>query len=104
MQPQEPSLWFPLWFDVDIVKEYKQQYIAYKSETNFVNIRPSKNELTIAFNIPFDKIKDEKGLCKNYTGIGNFANNDVLLKADENVDLDYVIDLAMQALIYQLEG
>ena len=34
----------------------------------------------------------------------NFANNDVLLKADENVDLDYVIDLAMQALIYQLEG
>lgn len=93
-----------LTLDVDIVKEYKQQYIAYKSETNFVNIRPSKNELTIAFNIPFDKIKDEKGLCKNYTGIGNFANNDVLLKADENVDLDYVIDLAMQALIYQLEG
>ncbi len=93
-----------LTIDVDIVKEYKQQYIAYKSETNFVNIRPSKNELTIAFNIPFDKIKDEKGLCKNYTGIGNFANNDVLLKADENVDLDYVIDLAMQTLIYQLEG
>ena len=90
--------------DVDITKEYKQQYIAYKSDTNFVNIRPSKNELTIAFNIPFDKIKDEKGLCKDYTGVGSFANNDVLLKVDENVKLDYVIDLAMQALIYQIDG
>jgi predicted transport protein len=29
----------------DIYKEYKQQYIAYKVETNFVNIKISKNEL-----------------------------------------------------------
>lgn len=90
--------------DVDVVREYKQQYIAYKSETNFVNIRPSKNELAIAFNIPFDKIKDEKGLCKDYTGVGSFANNDVILQVDESVNLDYVIDLAMQALIYQIDG
>ncbi len=90
--------------DVDITKEYKQQYIAYKSETNFVNIRPSRNELTIAFNIPFDKIKDEKGLCNDYTGRGSFANNDVILKIDENINMDYVIDLAMQALMYQING
>lgn len=90
--------------DSDVVREYKKYYIAYKSDTNFVNIKPSKNELTVSFNIPFDKITDEKGLCMNYTGIGNFASNDVLLKVDENTNINYVIDLALQALNYQFEN
>lgn len=88
--------------DDSIVREYKKCYIAYKSDTNFVNIKPSKNELTISFNIPFEKIKDKKGLCMDYTGIGNFASNDVLLKVNESTDLNYVMHLAMQALDYQL--
>ena len=88
--------------DDSIVREYKKCYIAYKSDTNFVNIKPSKNELTISFNIPFEKIKDKKGLCMDYTGIGNFASNDVLLKVNEITDLNYVMHLAMQALDYQL--
>lgn len=87
--------------DVGVFKEYKKYYIAYKSETNFVNIKPSKNELTVAFNIPYDKIIDVKGLCKNYTGIGNFASNDVLIKVDKSTDLGYITNLAMQALNYQ---
>lgn len=88
--------------DVDIIREYKKYYIAYKSETNFVNIKPSKNELTLAFNIPFEKIEDDKGLCMNYTGVGNFASNDVLLKVDATCDMGYIINLATQALNYQL--
>lgn len=88
--------------DVDIVKEYKKYYIAYKSDTNFVNIKPSKNELTIAFNIPFDKIIDDEGLCVNYTGIGNFASNDVLLKIDKASHVNHAINLASQSLNYQL--
>jgi uncharacterized protein with ParB-like and HNH nuclease domain/predicted transport protein len=90
--------------DAGIVKEYKKFYIAYKSDTNFVNIKPSKNELTISFNIPYDKINDDKGLCMNYTGIGNFASNDVLLKIDETSDMSYVVNLATQALNYQLDS
>ncbi|MEL7647297.1 MAG: DUF262 and DUF1524 domain-containing protein [Sedimentibacter sp.] len=87
--------------DTYIFKEYKKHYIAYKNETNFVNIKPSRDELTVAFNIPFENIKDDKGLCLNYTGIGNFASNDVLLKVDETSDLSYVINIAKQALNYQ---
>lgn len=87
--------------DVDIFREFKKYYIAYKSETNFVNIKPSKNELTVSFNMHFDKMVDEKGLCMDYTGIGNFASNNALLKVDKTSDLNYVINLAMQALNYQ---
>lgn len=87
--------------DVGVFREYKKYYIAYKSDTNFVNIKPSKNELTIAFNIPYDRIIDEKGMCMNYTGIGNFASNDVLIKINKSSDVGYVINLAMQALNYQ---
>ncbi len=87
--------------DIGLMKEYKKYYIAYKYETSFANIKPSKSELTIAFNIPFDKINDEKGLCMNYTGIGNFASNDVLLKVDESSEINYVVYLAKQVLDYQ---
>lgn len=89
--------------DVEVIKEYKKFYIAYKLDTNFVNIKPSKNELTVAFNIPYDVIVDEKGLCMNYTGIGNFASNEVLLKVDNDTDVNYIIELAKQALDYQLK-
>lgn len=90
--------------DVEVVKEFKKVYIAYKLDTNFVNIKPSKNELIFAFNIPYDMIIDEKGLCKNYVGVGNFASNEVLLKVDNETDINYVTDLATQALSYQLKN
>lgn len=89
--------------DSGIRKEYKQQYIAYKVDTNFVNIKVSKNELTVGLNIPFEEIHDPKGMCRDTTNTGNFANNDVLFKVAAGTDINDVIELAMQALVYQLE-
>ena len=90
--------------DSGISKEYKKRYIAYKVDTNFVTIKVSKNELTIGLNIPFYVINDPNKMCRDTTNTGNFANNDVLFKVSTDTDLDYVIDLSMQALIYQIEN
>lgn len=90
--------------DSGIKKEYKQQYIAYKMDSNFVNIKISKSELTAGLNIPFEEIEDSLGICRNTTNVGNFANNPVLFKINTEITINYVIDLIEQALKYQLEG
>lgn len=88
--------------DTGIRKEFRQQYIAYKLESNFVNIKPSKSELTVGLNIPFDEISDDKGICRDTTNIGNFANNPVLFKVRELYEVEYAIKLINQSLLYQL--
>lgn len=89
--------------DSGIKKEYKQQYIAYKMDSNFVNIKISKSELTAGLNIPFEEIEDWLGICRNTTNIGNFANNPVLFKINTDITINYVMSLIEQALKYQLE-
>jgi predicted transport protein len=55
------------------------------------------------FNIPFETIHDAKGICRDTTNTGNFSNNDVLFKLTIDTDINYVMELAMQAPVYQLE-
>ncbi len=88
--------------DSGIRKEYKQQYIAYKMESNFVNIKPSKVELTVGLNIPFEEINDTLGICRDATNVGSFANNPVLIKINSLNNVDYIMELMEQALNYQL--
>jgi len=88
--------------DAGIRKEYKQQYIAYKVESNFTNIKLSKNELTIGLNIPFDSIDDPLGICRDTTSVGNFGNNDVLFKVTIDSDTNDVLDLVTQAIMLQI--
>lgn len=90
--------------DSGIRKEYKQQYVAYKVDTNFVNIKISKNKLTVGLNIPYDIINDPQGISEDKTNIGNFANNDVLLNISADTDINYVMELTVQALAYQMEN
>lgn len=89
--------------DAGIRKEYKQQYIAYKVDTNFVNIRISKSELTLALNLPFDGIDDTKKICRDTTNTGNFANNSILFKVSLHKEIDYAMHLIIQSLKYQIE-
>lgn len=90
--------------DSGIRKEYKQQYIAYKMDSNFVNIKHSKSELTIGLNIPFDEIDDPMGICRDTTNVGNFANNPVLFKINEEININYAMELIAQSLKYQLDN
>lgn len=101
---------YEIYFDIDkkilnldsgIEKKYNQQYIAYKIENSFANIRISKSQLTIGLNIPFDIIKDDMGECSDTTNVGNFANVPVLFKLDEKNKIDYAMKLIEQALKYQ---
>lgn len=88
--------------DAGIKKEFKQQYIAYKVDSNFVNVKVSKNELTVGLNMPYDDVFDPEDICRDTTNTGNFANNDILFKVTSNTKIGYVMDLVVQSLNYQI--
>lgn len=90
-------------FDLEYVnKDFNKHYIAYKvNNNNFANIKPAKNHITIALNIPFEDINDPECQCMDYRGKGNFASCEILINIDENTDIDKVNDLILQSYDYQ---
>lgn len=90
--------------DSTVRVEFKKLYIAFKAQTNFVDIVPQKKRLRLSLNIDFEKIKDPKGLCKNVSGLGRWGNGDVEVGLYDLGDLDEVMDLIGQAFSDQMEG
>ncbi len=85
-----------------VSKDFNKHYIAYKvNNNNFANIKPGKNHITIALNIPFKDINDPESQCMDYRDKGNFASCEVLINVDENTDIDKVNDLILQSYTYQ---
>ena len=90
--------------DSSVRVEFKKLYIAFKSQTNFVDIVPQKKRLRLSLNMEFDKIKDPKGMCKDVSGLGRWGNGDVEVGLDNLKDLDYVMELIQQAFELQVEA
>ena len=90
--------------DSSVRVEFKKLYIAFKSQTNFVDVVPQKKRLPLSLNMEFDKIKDPKGICKDVSGLGRWGNGDVEVGLDNLNDLDYVMELIQQAFELQVEA
>lgn len=90
--------------DATVRVEFKKLYIAFKAQTNFVDIVPQKKRLILALNTQFDKIKDPKGLCKDVAGLGRWGNGDAEASLEDASQLDYVMDLIEQAFEEQIES
>jgi predicted transport protein len=76
--------------------------VAYKAETNFVDVVPQAKQLRLSLNIGFAEVSDPKGLCKDVTGLGRWGNGDVEVRISSSAELPYVIGLVRQALEKQL--
>ncbi|MEQ1557837.1 MAG: DUF262 and DUF1524 domain-containing protein [Methyloglobulus sp.] len=89
--------------DSSVTEEFKKLYIAYKSETNFVDIVPQKSKLRLSLNMEFPEVIDPKGLCKDVSGLGRWGNGDVEVGLSKLHELDDVIELIQQAFDKQVE-
>lgn len=85
-------------------EEFLKLYVAYKAETNFVDVIPKQKRLRLTLNMPFAELNDPKGLCKNVTGLGRWGNGDVQVSFSTSSDLPYIIGLVRQSLKRQLGG
>lgn len=91
--------------DSSVKEEYKKLYIAFKSETNFVDIVPQKARLRLSLNMDFADILDPENWCKDVSGLGRWGNGDVEVSFNNINQLDYIMSLIQQAFDIQfVEG
>lgn len=88
--------------DPCISEDFLKLYVAYKAETNFVDVVPQAKRLRLSLNIPFPEINDPRGVCKDITGLGRWGNGDVDVGLSSLDELPYVMGLVRQALEKQL--
>ena len=88
--------------DPCVSEEFLKLYVAFKAETNFVDVVPQAKRLRLALNMRFNEVNDPKGLCKDVTDIGRWGNGDVEIGLSNMEELPYVIGLVRQSLDLQL--
>lgn len=88
--------------DPCVSEEFLKLYVAFKAETNFVDVVPLAKRLRLTLNMRFAEVNDPKGLCKDVTNKGRWGNGDVEIDVSNLDDLPYVIGLVRQSLELQL--
>lgn len=90
--------------DPCVSEEFLKLYVAYKAETNFVDVVPQAKRLLLAINMPFHEIDDPKGICRDVTNLGRWGNGDVTVGIASKEDLPYVMGLVRQSFDRQMGG
>lgn len=86
----------------DVKREFKKLYVAYKLDTNFVDIVFQKQRLRISVNMKFSEVIDPNGICRDITGLGRWGNGDVELYMEHTSDIDQIMDIVEQS--YRLQA
>lgn len=84
-----------------ITRVLNNDYIAYKVDTNFVDIELQKSRLHIWVNMRFNEVADPKGICRDVSGIGHIGNGEVELFYDFTTSIDDVMAIVEQSFRLQ---
>lgn len=87
-----------------VTEEFLKLYVAYKAETNFVDLVPQAKRLRLSLNIPFVDVNDPQGMCKDVTNLGRWGNGDVEIGLKTLDEIPYVMSLVRQAFERQMDG
>ncbi len=88
--------------DPTVTEEFLKLYVAYKAETNFVDVVPQAKRLRLALNMEFHEVHDPQGMCRDVTDVGRWGNGDVEVGLSSPDELPYVIGLIRQAFERQM--
>lgn len=88
--------------DACVTEEFLKLYVAYKAETNFVDVVPQAKRLRLSLNMAFPEISDPKGICKDVSGLGRWGNGDVEVGLTSLEELPYVMGLVRQSFEKQM--
>lgn len=88
--------------DPCVTEEFLKLYVAYKAETNFVDVVPQAKRLRLSLNMPFADINDPKEYCKDVTGLGRWGNGNVEVHLSSIDEMAYVIGLVRQSFERQM--
>jgi predicted transport protein len=88
--------------DPCVSEEFLKLYVAYKAETNFVDVVPQAKRLRLALNMAFSDLNDPKGICVDVTNRGRWGNGDVEVGLASLDELPYVMSLVRQSFEQQM--
>ena len=88
--------------DPCVTEEFLKLYVAYKAETNFVDVIPQAKRLVLVMNTKIEDIEDPKSLCRDISNIGKWGNGDVEVGLSSLEELPYVVGLVRQSFDQQM--
>jgi uncharacterized protein with ParB-like and HNH nuclease domain/predicted transport protein len=88
--------------DPAVTEEFLKLYVAYKAETNFVDVVPQASRLCLYLNMPFIEINDQRNICKDVSQVGRWGNGDVEVGLKSLDELPYVMGLVRQSFEKQM--
>lgn len=83
--------------DECVTEEFLKPYVAYKAETNFVDIIPQAKKLVIILNLNVDNLEDPINICEDISGIGHWGNGNVRTYVRNHGDIPNVMNLIRQS-------
>ena len=86
-----------------VTEEYLKWYVAYKAETNFVDIIAKASWLRLIINMKFDDLHDPKGIAHDITNKGRWGNGIVEVDIKTADEVPYSMGLIRQSLENQLD-
>ncbi len=88
--------------DPNVREEIMKRYVAYKADTNFVDVVGRTSKIALYINIDIEEVDDPLNLCVDKSDVGHRGNGDTLLVIREEADVKYAISIIQQALEAQL--
>ncbi|MBK8802064.1 MAG: DUF262 domain-containing protein [Fibrobacteres bacterium] len=88
--------------DACVSVEFLKQYVAFKAETNFVDIIPQVKALVLSINLRIHEVEDPRGLCTDVAGKGHWANGFIELRLATASELPYALGIIRQAFEKQM--
>ena len=88
--------------DPCVSEEVLKLYVAYKAETNFIDVIPLKSRLRIMFNMRFHELHDPKQIGRDVTNLGRWGNGDVEVDFNDSDQMPYIMSLVRQSFEKQM--
>ena len=88
--------------DPCVTQHFLKLYVAFKAETNFVDVVPQKGRMRLTLNLPIESLRDERKLAWDVSDKGHWGNGTTEVTFNEESDFPYIMGLVRQAFEYQM--
>ena len=88
--------------DPCVSEDFLKQYVAFKAETNFVDVVPQAARLRLTLNLDYHELHDPEQIAEDVEGIGIWGNGNVMVSLYSIDEVPYVTGLIRQSLDKQL--
>jgi uncharacterized protein with ParB-like and HNH nuclease domain/predicted transport protein len=88
--------------DFCVTETFLSLYVAYKAETNFVDIVPQAKRLLLSINLSFHELQDPREIARDVTNLRRWGNGNVELGLSSKAEIPYTMGLIRQAFEKQM--